>query len=185
MTRSSGLLIPCLLAAACSGPPATATDDAPAAQAAARAEAPAAEHADVAALRAATARFQRIEVAHQAGYAVQFPAGCFESDEGAMGFHFLNESLVGTLDPTRPQLVMYEPQRNGTMKLVGVEFIAPGSPDDTPPMLFGQDFAWNDVFEVWVLHVWTWKHNPAGPYQGWNPTVSCEHAASVSLTAHH
>lgn len=140
---------------------------------------------DLASLRAATARFHRIEAARMAGYDTQFPAGCFASDAGAMGFHYLNESEVGTLDVTRPQLVMYEPQQNGTMKLVGVEFIYPGAPTDTPPVLFGQSFGYNDVFQVWVLHVWAWRHNPSGIFADWNPAVSCEFATSVSLSAHH
>jgi hypothetical protein len=144
-----------------------------------------AEHRDIAGLRAATAAFASIAAAHQAGYTAQFPEGCFQSDEGAMGFHFLNESLVGTLDPARPQLVMYEPQADGALKLVGVEFIAPGSPEETPPRLFDQSFGWNPVFEVWVLHVWLWRDNPAGAFANWNPTVSCAHAGSVTLTAHH
>jgi hypothetical protein len=142
-------------------------------------------NSDVAALRAATAHLQRFSQAAEAGYATQFPEGCFSDEAGAMGFHYLNGDLVGSLEPTRPQLVMYEPQRNGTMKLVGVEFIAPGTPADTPPVLFGQNFRWNPTFEVWVLHAWVWQNNPAGMFADWNPTVSCEFADNVSATSHH
>lgn len=143
------------------------------------------EHADVAALRAATARFHRIEVAAAEGYGTQFPPGCFASAAGAMGFHYLNGAAVGTLDVTRPQLVMYEPQKDGSMKLVGVEFIFPGLPTDTPPVLFGRAFQYNDVFDVWALHVWAWRENPRGLYADWNPLVSCEHASAVTTAAHH
>jgi hypothetical protein len=149
-----------------------------------RTDLPAHVNRDIAALRAATAAFHRIDVAHAAGFDAQFPPGCFESDAGAMGFHFLNEANVGTLSVTRPQLVMYEPQANGSMLLVGVEYIMPGLPTDTPPRLFGRDFAYNAVFEVWVLHVWAWRHNPAGMFADWNPTVSCAHAGAA-IDAHH
>lgn len=143
----------------------------------------AAAHADLAALRAATASFQRIEVAQAAGYDLQFPEGCFSSPAGAMGFHYLNGAKVGTLSVTEPQLVMYEPQKNGTMKLIGVEYILPGAPDDTPPVLFGQTFEYNTTFGVWALHVWAWKHNPHGLFSDWNPTASCEYAGVVSAAA--
>ena len=145
----------------------------------------AAQNRDIAALRAATARFHRIDVAHAAGYDTQFPAGCFTSDAGAMGFHYLNGTNVGSLEVTRPQLVMYEPQANGSMRLVGVEYIVPGLPTDEPPVLFDRAFAYNPVFDVWVLHVWTWAHNPDGVFEDWNPRVTCEHAAVVSPTSHH
>lgn len=141
-----------------------------------REDLPAHVNRDLAALRSATAAFHRIEVASAAGYDAQFPPGCFASDEGAMGLHFLNGQNVGTLSVTRPQLVMYEPQANGSMQLVGVEYIVPGAPTDTPPRLFGRDFHYNPVFEVWVLHVWAWRHNPQGMFADWNPTVSCAHA---------
>jgi hypothetical protein len=144
-----------------------------------------AEHRDIAGLRAATAPFADPAAAHLAGYAVQFPEGCFQSDEGAMGFHYINESLVGTLDPTKPQLVIYEPRANGGLQLVGVEFIVPGSSADTPPRLFDRSFSWNPQFEVWMLHVWLWRHNPAGMFANWNAAVSCAHAGNASPTRHH
>ena len=135
-----------------------------------------AEHKDLAVLRAATATFHRIDAAHQAGWDTQFPPGCFTSPAGAMGFHYLNGANVGTLDVARPQLLMYEPQKNGRMKLVGVEFIVPGVPTETPPVLFDQTFHYNSTFGVWALHVWAWEHNPNGIYADWNPRVTCEYA---------
>ena len=136
---------------------------------------------DLASLRAATAPFHRIEVAKAAGYDVQFPAGCFSSPAGGMGFHYLNGAKVGTLAPGEPQLVIYEPQKNGTLKLVGVEFILPGASTDVAPVLFGQTFEYNSTFEVWALHVWAWKNNAAGMFSDWNPNVSCEYANLAQL----
>lgn len=146
---------------------------------------PTAVEKDIAALRAATRDFQSIAVAQSAGYDTQFPAGCFTSTDGAMGFHYLKAANVGTLTVTDPQLVMYEPQANGSMKLVGVEYIVPGEPSDTPPVLFDREFQYNATFEVWVLHVWAWENNPKGLYTDWNPNVTCDHASAVSPLSHH
>lgn len=144
----------------------------------------AADRQDVAALRAATARFHRLDVADAAGYNVQFPAGCMESPAGGMGFHYIDNTSVGTLDPTRPQLVIYEPEQNGTLRLVAVEFIFPGQSTDPAPVLFGQPFNWNPTFQVWALHVWIFKNNPTGLFKDWNPDVSCRFATSMSTMVH-
>ena len=144
----------------------------------------AANRQDIAALRAATAQFHRIAVADGAGYNVQFPAGCMESPAGGMGFHYINGDNVGSLDPVRPQLVIYEPEQNGTLRLVAVEFIYPGAETDPAPVLFGQPFTWNETFQVWALHVWIYKNNPTGLFKDWNPDVSCQFATSMSTMAH-
>lgn len=186
MRRTAMLLLGITLLAACDQPAATTT---PASRkeftgTAAASRADAQEHKDVAALRAATAQFHRIEVAAAAGWNEQAPPGCFSSPDGAMGYHFRNLSKVGTLDPTQPQFVMYEPQKDGSMKLVGAEFIYPGLPTDTPPVLFGQPFSYNYTFNVWALHVWAWRENPSGLYANWNPKVSCEFAATQTAMSH-
>jgi hypothetical protein len=142
---------------------------------------------DIAALRAATARFHRIDVADDAGWNVQFPPGCFDSNDpaiGAMGRHYINGDKVGSLSVTEPQLLIYERQKNGDSHLVGVEYIYPGLATDTPPRLFGRNFAYNDVFQVWVLHVWAWRHNPRGIFQDWNPAVTCMYDGD-SAGSHH
>ena len=183
MSRPVLLIAGIALLGACATEP-TATDNTADLQlppAASRAEAPA--QRDLAALRAATARFHRIDLAKAAGYDTQFPAGCFASPQGAMGFHWLNGANVGTLEVTRPQLVLYEPREHGRMKLVGVEYIVPGASTDTPPVLFGQTFHYNATFGVWALHVWAWERNPRGLFADWNPRVSCEHATDVSAAS--
>lgn len=147
---------------------------------------PTATETNLAALRAATDGFHRIDVAQAAGYDAQSPAGCFTNAAGAMGLHYLNGTKVGTLNVSQPQLLMYEPQQNGTMKLVGVEFIVPGAPADPPPVLFDQAMHYNATFGVWVLHVWAWQSNPRGIYADWNPQVTCAHATTVvSAVSHH
>mgnify|MGYP000713447237 CR=1 FL=1 len=83
----------------------------------------------------ATAGFREIQTAKGAGYTKQYPAGCAESPDGAQGFHYLNESLVDEkVELLRPELVMYEPQPNGTLKLIGVDYVVPLTSSATPPM---------------------------------------------------
>jgi hypothetical protein len=140
-------------------------------------------------VRRATERFTDVKVAQAEGYALQF--GCVSgSDDGAMGLHYVNGALVGKgeLDPTRPQIVIYEPLPNGEMKLIGADFLVladdwnkkhPG----TPPELMGQLF---HLFEspnrfglpaFYTLHVWAWKDNPNGAYVNWHPNVNCKNYA--------
>ena len=131
--------------------------------------------AQLARVRAATARFHRAEVAEAAGY-VETP--CVAHHElGGMGHHFVKGSLIGppeNLDITQPQALLYEPQKNGRLRLVGVEYItAPDQNDIDPPMLFGEHFHWNEGLKFWALHVWVWRNNPSGIFFDWNPNVSC------------
>ena len=45
---------------------------------------------------------------------------------GAMGVHFINtDNMDGILDVNKPEALIYEPQSNGRMRLVGVEYIVP------------------------------------------------------------
>jgi len=140
-------------------------------------------------VRRATERFTDVKVAQAEGYALQF--GCVSgSDDGAMGLHYVNGALVGKgeLDPSRPQIVIYEPLPNGEMKLIGADFLVladdwnkkhPG----TPPELMGQLL---HLFEspnrfglpaFYTLHVWAWKDNPNGAYVNWHPNVNCKNYA--------
>ena len=75
-------------------------------------------------VREATARFHDVADAEEAGYFLQF--GCVSgSDYGAMGMHFVNDPLVmdGELDVTRPEIVIYEPQPDGSLKLIGADYL--------------------------------------------------------------
>lgn len=145
----------------------------------------AAANRDLAALRAATAGLHRFEQAAPAGYDEQFPPGCFSDATGAMGFHYIKSENVGTLEAAKPQLVLYEPQADGSRKLVGVEYILPGDPSDPAPVLFDQPFTYNTTFKVWALHAWVWENNPLGIFASWNPRVSCQYADVVATGSHH
>src|SRR5215472_2452876 len=75
-------------------------------------------------VREATERFKDVSVAEAEGYKLTF--GCVTGpDAGAMGLHYVNFSLVaaGLLDPTRPQIILYEPTGEGKPKLTGADFL--------------------------------------------------------------
>jgi hypothetical protein len=136
----------------------------------------AAAEAGLKALKRATAPFQDFAVAQDSGFTTKVTA-CFESlPLGAMGSHYGDASTFdATLNPTRPEVLLYERLPGGTLQLVGVEFIVPFSAwtDVNPPTLFGQTFVRNTTFNVWALHAWVWKSNPRGVFSDWNPTVHC------------
>jgi hypothetical protein len=133
----------------------------------------------LAGLRQATARFQQFQVGRDAGWDAQL-TGCMElPGTGGMGYHYGNPGLIdGTPEALAPELLVYEPQKNGRMRLVAVEYIVPFDlwTAAEPPSLHGVDFHRNEGFGLWVLHAWVWKHNPAGMFADWNPNVSCAYA---------
>jgi hypothetical protein len=184
MNKTGMFLTMALMLGACSAP----TDTLPTAQSGIQARGHDVHNAtpmtpelerQVAAVRAATARFHRFETAQAEGWTVQYPAGCVTSPEGAQAFHYLNPSLVdGEIDLLRPELLMYEPQKNGSLELVGVDYAIPfdmWTRADTPTLL-GQPLMRNEELGVWAIHIWAWRANPSGLFAPWNPDVSCEYA---------
>lgn len=134
----------------------------------------------LAGLREATAPYHSIAAADDAGWDIQL-TGCMDlPGTGGMGYHFGNGGLIdGVAEEFAPELLVYEPKKNGEFRLVAVEYIVPFDlwTNEAPPSLHGIDFHRNEAFGLWVLHAWVWKNNPAGIFQDWNPTVSCEFAA--------
>ena len=139
----------------------------------------AAVNRDLAALRRVTARFHNFRTAFAAGWAAQItPCMTDPAGAGGMGFHYGNPSLIdGTARVEEPELLLYEPQQNGRLRLVAVEYIIPytaHSRDAAAPELFGgQKFKQNDAFQLWGLHAWVWKNNPSGTFAAFNPTAHC------------
>lgn len=134
----------------------------------------------IARLRHRTARFNRFESAVEAGWSARITE-CFADPElGGMGFHYGNPGLIdGTVDALQPELLLYEPQKNGRLRFVAVEYIVPFTAwtEAEPPQLYGQSFHKNEAFGIWVLHVWHVRKNPRGIFADWNPRVSCKYAA--------
>lgn len=144
-------------------------------------ESPAAQNKINAEIRRATAHYHQVERAVADGYAPV--SHCVPG----MGVHYLNMGYLsdGVVDPSRPELLVYEPMKNGRLKLVAVEFMVIAGPwdaaHDGPPMLGSQAFddhrpvgSPGPPFPHYQLHAWVWKNNPAGMYTPFNPTVSCE-----------
>lgn len=135
---------------------------------------------DLAAVREATAHLHRFENAAPAGWSFQ-ATECLENPPaGGMGVHFGNMEyyLDGEANLLEPEVLLYEPQRNGELRLVAVEYLVPffAWEGEGEPVLFGREMTRDDDHEEWLLHVWLWKHNPNGMFEDWNPNVSCEHA---------
>ncbi|HVD92553.1 MAG TPA: hypothetical protein VNC21_09740 [Vicinamibacterales bacterium] len=139
----------------------------------------------VKAVREATERFKDVAVADAEGYKLQF--GCVSGpDAGAMGMHFINGPLVGDgeIDVTRPEIVIYEPQPNGRLQLIGADYIVIAdqwnATHSSPPELMGQLFHLFDspnrfgLPAFYTLHVWAWKESPTGTFVNWHTNVSCD-----------
>ncbi len=114
---------------------------------------------------------------------------CIDNPAGGMGIHFVNPARIGDAQETAsaPEAVIYEPQENGELRLVAVEYVVTkqaweDAGNSAPPRLFGQDFEFvpagnrYGLPDFYELHAWIWKHNPAGMNEDWNPTVSCQFA---------
>lgn len=156
---------------------------------------PAAANGDLARLRATVARLHDFEEI-QARWSVRLEP-CFESGDGGMGLHMINPDYMSdaaVLRADQPEALLFEQQKNGRMRFVGVEFIVPYSVvprDAAPPEQFGQQYRRNDLFQLWALHVWVGRHNPSGLFADWNPTVSCEYYVApdarraVAAARHH
>ncbi len=138
------------------------------------------------AVRESTARFKDVSVAEAEGYSLLF--GCVTGpDSGAMGLHYVNMALVGSgvVDATKPQIVIYEPQRDGRLQLIGADFLVladqwdKAHPGQGAPQLMGQLYHYFEspnrfgLPPFYTLHVWAWKPNPNGAFVNWHPNVSC------------
>ncbi len=135
-------------------------------------------------IRQATARYQQVEVARDAGYLPT--GGCVPG----MGYHLINETLLldGIVDPSQPEILVYEPQKNGRYRLVAAEFMVVAAQwdpfNDGPPLLGSRPFddhrpegSGGPPFPHYQLHAWVWMNNPDGIYSPFNPNSSCQYAA--------
>jgi hypothetical protein len=128
-----------------------------------------------------TARFNSIQQAKKAGY-VPFYICAEQPGVGTMGQHYVNFDLVGdpAIDPLHPEALVYEPQANGTYKLVALEYVRVGLPEATAPTVLGHDMLYKTApnrFGItpgfYERHYWLYASNPLGDFSDWNPSVSC------------
>jgi hypothetical protein len=141
------------------------------------------------AVRAATTAYDDLAAAEADGYALLIDTAgisCIDKPgTGAMGVHYANGALVeaGAVDARKPQVLVYEPTADDSLRLAGVEYVVIQEPwdatHDTPPALFGQEFMLTPAENryglpaFYSLHAWVWKANPSGMFAMWNPDVSC------------
>jgi hypothetical protein len=143
-------------------------------------------------VRKATSRFRDLKVALYEGWGPGTP--CVSGpNTGAMGVHFLvldprkpDRLHDGVLNVNQPEALIYEPQSNGGMRLVGVEYIVIASewatkhPEGGPAVLEGHLTNYVDepnrygLPAFYELHVWAWEDNPKGSFADWNTRVTCE-----------
>ena len=105
---------------------------------------------------------------------------------GAMGIQYMNGARMQdpTIRLTEPDALLYEPQPDGTVELVGVEWFATDPDQDVTtdtgrPSILGVPFdgpmpghgAGMPIH--FDLHAWIWRPNPAGDLTPWNPNVHC------------
>lgn len=140
---------------------------------------------DLAALRLATARYHRVEAALADGYLAPPPTACVAAPPGGMGLHYVKPAHMDlSIDPTRPEAILYEPMENGDLRLVAAEFLVHGDAWDAvnagAPTFAGIPFdpptdraAAAPPGPFYTLHVWIWKENPSGMFAPFNPRVTC------------
>jgi hypothetical protein len=204
--------ISALFLAACTDPDPEATAGTAAASALPAPPAPAPGEPTLDELRDALARFRDVEVALAEGYVPEPTNTCETADmmglpasAGAMGVHFMRPDLLqitgmeprvdgtGThTDFMNPAVLLYEPQADGSLELVGVENLAfmeawYAAGHEGPPSFHGvpYDRMVNDpnteIDEAHFFaphydrHVWIFRDNPAGVFAMFNPAVTCEH----------
>lgn len=215
-----------LLAGQTSEPaPAAPAAPAPAAAPAAPAVPPAASAAEptLDQVRAATQRFRDVKVAEAEGYkrdpmdeCVTAPDIGRPAADGAMGIHYGRDDLLGISGPphprvdgtgtytdfNKPAVLLYEPQPDGSLKLVAVENLvfkkawaaaghkAPPTYQGVPYNSMEDDPATPNIDEGHMFephydrHVWLYRENPAGVFAQFNANVSCsafKHAPTEAM----
>lgn len=140
---------------------------------------------ELAEVRSATAEYNDPENAYDDGYVVTDRDGNVipledVPEEGhavcGMGFHFVNDSLIGSTDRTEPPVLAYGLGDDGDFVLGAVEYIVPQREEyaESPPDLFAHDDGseqWQEgpFPNVWSLHVWVHNKNPDGVFTPFNP----------------
>jgi hypothetical protein len=173
-------------------------------------------------VRAATERFRDVKVALAEGY-VRDPMNLCDAAEmmgkpaslGVMGIHFFRPDLLGITGPPnprvsgsgthtdflRPAILIYEPQKDGSLALVAVENLVfikawEAAGNSAPPSF--QGVKWDrmvddpstaldeaHMFEPhYDRHVWLYRENPNGIFAQFNPKATCAYHTGGAPHAH-
>ncbi len=172
-------------------------------------------------VRTLTAKYQDVNVALAEGF-IRDPANMCETADmmgrpkelGAMGIHYFRPDMLGISAPPnprvdgngthtdfrKPSILIYEPQADGSLKLVAVENLVFAKAwheagNERPPSFQGVEYdSMKDdpataideahMFEAhYDRHVWLYRDNPTGVFAPFNPKVSC--AAHATAKAEH
>ena len=169
------------------------------------------EASEIAAIRAATEKYQDVNVALADGY-IPDPSGQCVSAEaeglppewGTMGVHYLNpaalkitateprvDGMSTYTDFTKPAILLYEPQADGSLALVAVENLVfmeawKAAGNAAPPEFAGKP--WHMMIDDpktkgdeshafaphYDQHIWAFRDNPTGVLMPFNPIVTCK-----------
>ena len=171
-------------------------------------------------VRAAAARFQDVKVALAEGYVRDPMDLCDTADMmgrpaglGAMGIHYFRPDLLGISGPPdprvngsgthtdfrKPAILIYEPQADGSVKLVAVENLVfqkawHAAGHKSPPSFQGvpydtmSDDPSTPIDEAHMFephydrHVWLYRDNPAGMFAQFNTNVTCsQHKTTMAM----
>lgn len=135
-------------------------------------------------LRRETAPYHDFGRAVEDGFGARITPCWAHRTLGAMGYHYADPGRIdGTVSLLEPEVLMYEPQRGGHLRLVGMEYIVPidAWQGESPPTLLGQEFHRHSFLPIYKLHIWLWRNNPRGIFADWNPNVSCDFASETEI----
>lgn len=171
-------------------------------------------------VKAATEKYQDVNVALADGY-IPDPSGmCIDAamegrpaEDGAMGIHYLRPDLLGLVAPNprvdgtstytdfrQPAILLYEPEADGSLQLVGVENLVfqkawEEAGHSEPPTFQGVSFNHmvddpatekdeaHNFMPHYDLHVWIYRDNPNGTFTPFNPAVTCANQVMEMQTA--
>lgn len=178
---------------------------------------------DLADIRRATEKYRDIKVALAEGF-IRDPANMCETadmmglprEKGAMGIHYFRPDMLGITAPPNPRvsgsgthtdflkpaILLYEPQADGSLELIGVENLVfakawKDAGHDAPPSFHGvaydtmMDNPATPIDEAHNFephhdrHVWLYRENPNGVFAPFNPRVTCEHHKGDGAHQHH
>ena len=91
-----------------------------------------------------------------------------------MGYHYLKmDNLNATFEYDKPEILVYNKEENGRMKLVALEYAVPISLSANAPSGFTGDNDHWSVYQgvLWTLHAWIWEYNPDGVFNATNPLI--------------